>query len=459
LKNQKGITLITLVITIVILIIITGVVTYNGVETVNTSQKTAFISELEMIQAKVNVIYEERKTSTEKVKYYNLIGQDISSVDQIRVNEALGELNKDGFKFFDPNDLKKLDLNNINQEVLINYDTREVVSLNGYKIDGIKYYKLKDIPNYIGYNVEYTNKNTQAPEFTITKTKLNDNEYRLTIKDIVYNSNVNGGTVSYKLHSDTNWVLNGENTNFIITKPGLYDIKFTDKVGNETIKQEFIHEMDYMGKGLLAYYDGENNTGNGHSNNTRIWKDLSGNNKDADLIDFQFDDTSGWIEKAIQLSGNGDKVIFPIQIEAAGTLSVEIVLTNQNNSMLAILSSDKGWGAFNAHIWENGKIYIGCSAYNEGRLEPGDINFSIPLNKPILLTYTYDDKSRIATLYINGKKMSNKTYNIDPIGIQSFYIFTTQKQFNRINFYNQVLTQEEIQNNYEIDKYRFGITE
>lgn len=458
-KNQKGITLITLVITIVILIIVTGIVTYNGLEAVNTSQKTAFISELEMIQAKVNVIYEERKASTEKIEYYNLIGQDIFSIDPARINEALGQTSREGFKFFNSGDLKDLDLDNINQEVLINYDTREVVSLEGFTIDGIKYYKLKDIPNYLGYNVEYTNLNNKDPEFTVLKTKLNDNEYRLTIKNIVYNSNVNGGTLSYKLHGDTNWILNGENTSFIIKKPGLYDIKFTDKAGNETIKQEFVHEMDYMGKGLLAYYDGENNTGNGHSNNTTIWKDLSGNNKDANLIDFKFNDTNGWREKAIQLSGNGDKVIFPVPIEAVGTLSVEIVFTDQNRSMLAILSSDKVWGAFNAHTWENGKIYIGCSADSAGRLEPENINFSIPLNRPILLTYTYDGESRVATLYINGKKIANKTYNVDPIKIENFYIPTTQKQFGRINFYDQVLTQEDIKNNYEIDQYRFGITE
>lgn len=217
-KNQKGITLITLVITIVILIIITGVVTYNGLESVNISQKTAFISELEMIQAKVNVIYEERKASSEKIEYYNSIGQDISSLEDTRVNEALGQTSKDGFRFFNQEDLKKLDLDNINQEVLINYDTREIVSLNGFEIDGVKYYKLKDIPNYTGHNIEYINSNTQVPAFEVEVNKLS-NFWRLTIKNVVYNSNVTSGILSYKLHSSENWIIVGEKTYFEVNNP------------------------------------------------------------------------------------------------------------------------------------------------------------------------------------------------------------------------------------------------
>lgn len=228
-KSQKGITLITLVITIVLLIIITGVVTYNGLESINTAQRTAFISELEMIQAKVNVIYEERKSSPEKIEYYNEIGQDISTLTLDKATEVLGETSKEGFRVFSITELKKLGLDNVNQEVLINYDTREVVSLNGFEIEGTRYYKLKDMPDYTGYNVDYINSNTQVPSFTVTKTKLSENNYRIKLENIVYNSNLIGGTVSYKLHSDTNWILNGENTNFTITKPGLYDIKFTDR--------------------------------------------------------------------------------------------------------------------------------------------------------------------------------------------------------------------------------------
>ncbi|MCI8352471.1 MAG: LamG domain-containing protein [Clostridia bacterium] len=472
-KNQKGITLITLVITIVILIIITGVVTYNGLEAVNTSQKTAFISELEMIQAKVNVIYEERKASTEKIEYYNLIGQDLSNIDQARINEALGQTSKEGFKFFNSGDLKDLDLDNINQEVLINYDTREVVSLNGFEIEGIRYYKLKDIPNYLGYNVEYTNSNNKAPEFTVLKTKLNDNEYRLTIKDIVYNSNVNGGTVSYKLHSDTNWILNGKNTSFIIKKPGLYDIKFTDTAGNSTIVQEWI----YVENGLICHLDGENNTGNGHNGTTTIWKDLTGNGFDANLTGLSNTDASGFTDKALLLDGIDDygtiqnlKLSKYNDITICSTYKVLTLPTDQQN--IAILCSNTS---------SRGRIFFGYGMINKMA-----INFRDPdtwlwetkdsLNlqniNHISATFKAQNNNKFnqifvnTQLYVKDNTIMEDIWNNDDITIgRAFggsYITRhplSNSEINNIMIYNRALTDEEIKINYEIDKYRFGITE
>lgn len=93
-KNEKGITIITLVITIVIMLILAGVVTNSGMQSIDTAKKTAFISEMEMIQAKVNTIYEERKSNTENIEYYNNIGQDISTVDNDKISIALGSSDK-----------------------------------------------------------------------------------------------------------------------------------------------------------------------------------------------------------------------------------------------------------------------------------------------------------------------------------------------------------------------------
>lgn len=276
-KNENGITMVTLVVIIIVMLILAAVVTNSGMKSIETSKKTAFISELEMIQAKVNTIYEERKSSNQSLEYYNNIGQNISTIDNNKVEIALGSSEKSGFRYFNPNDLKQINLDNINQEVLINYDTREVVSLNGFKIDGIIYYKLRDIPNYSGYNVDYKNKNTKAPTFEVEQTKIEDNSYKFTVKDIIYSGNVKGGTVSYKLHNNENWTLNGEKLSFTVTNPGLYDIKFTDKAGNSATVQKWI----YVEEGLQLYLDGENNTRAGHNPKSTVWEDLSNNKNDA----------------------------------------------------------------------------------------------------------------------------------------------------------------------------------
>lgn len=161
LQKESGITLITLVVTIIVLIFLAGIATSSGINTIRGANKTAFISELEMIQAKVNSIYEKINSSSDDAQYYNSIGQPLSVVQTDKLSEVFKDTSQDGFKYYGSADLEKLGLDDIKQEVLINFNTREVISLTGFEIDGVTYYKLKDIPNYTGYNVEYVNKNTR----------------------------------------------------------------------------------------------------------------------------------------------------------------------------------------------------------------------------------------------------------------------------------------------------------
>lgn len=458
-KNQKGITLITLVITIVVMIIIAGVATYSGIESLGSAKATAFIQELEMIQAKVNVIYEKRKTNSEEKEYYDKLGQDITVINEETLSQVLGESSKEGFRYFSKKDLSSIDLDDIKQNVIINYDTCEVVSITGIEIDGVKYYKLKDLPNYNWYNVEHVNKNTEAKDFIVEQTKLSDS-YRITIKDTNGND-IKSGNVSYKLHSDENWLLNGNNMSFIVNEQGIYDIKYTDTTGNETIKKQFVPMADYTTDGIIAYYDAENNMGNGHSDTTNIWKDLTGNKNDAKLNDFNFNEESGWREKAIQLDTENSNISYPVSIPASSSMSVEIVLTEVSYGNIDILDADKGWSSFSAHTYDgDGSFYIGGN-YNsseKNRFTPTDINYKLPLNKPVLLTYTYNANTNVARVYINGEKKAEKVFVTAPEEITSFAT-SGQGQYHRVSIYNKELTQEEITSNCEVDKYRFDIKE
>ncbi len=458
-KNQKGITLITLVITIVVMIIIAGVATYSGIESVKSAQITAFKTELEMIQAKVNVIHEKRKKNDEEKSYYDNLGQDITQLNEETLLQVLGESSKEGFRYFSKENLTSIELDDINQNVIINFDTCEVISTTGIEIDGVRYYKLKTLPNYNWHEVKHVNKNTEAKEITIDQTKLSDS-YRITIKD-ANGKDINTGSLSYKLHNSEDWLLNGNNMSFIVNELGIYDIKYTDTAGNETIKKQFVPMANYTTDGIIAYYDAENNIGTGHSNTTSIWKDLTGNRKDAKLNDIEFNDTSGWREKAIQLDTENSHISYPVPIPTSSSMSVEIVLTQLSYDYMDILYADTSWSSFAAHTWnDDGSFYIGGN-YNsseKNRFIPTDINYKLPLNEPVLLTYTYNANTNVARVYINGEKRAEKVYVTGPEEITSF---TTkgQGQYHRVSIYNKELTQEEITNNYETDKYRFDIKE
>ncbi|MBO5479270.1 MAG: hypothetical protein J6A04_06265 [Clostridia bacterium] len=163
-KKEKGITLVSLAITIIVMIIIAGTVTTTGIESVRNAKRTTFITELEMIQEKVNTIYEKRQLNEENATYYDTLGKDLSLVEQSRLNIVLDGKEKKGYRYFSREDLKQLDLDNITQDVIINFDTRDVASVTGAKIDGKLCYRLTNIPGYQTNEIEYINKNTRSSD-------------------------------------------------------------------------------------------------------------------------------------------------------------------------------------------------------------------------------------------------------------------------------------------------------
>lgn len=59
-KNNKGITLITLIVTVIIMLILASVATYTGLNSIEQSRVVTFVSEMQVAQSRVNYIYEKR---------------------------------------------------------------------------------------------------------------------------------------------------------------------------------------------------------------------------------------------------------------------------------------------------------------------------------------------------------------------------------------------------------------
>lgn len=217
-KQERGITLVSLVITIIVLIIITGIAIFAGTSTIKSAKIAGFMTELELIQEKVNTIYEKRKLNKEDINYYSSLGQNISIIDSSKLADLLNGVSKEGYYYFSKEDLKKIDLDNISQEVIINFETRDVASINGILVEDKMCYRLIDFPSYRGQNVDYTNKNTNALAFEVEVTKLS-NSWQIFIKNIINPNQVYGGTLSYKLHKDEEWIFLDEVNHFEVTKP------------------------------------------------------------------------------------------------------------------------------------------------------------------------------------------------------------------------------------------------
>jgi hypothetical protein len=229
--NQKGITLISLAAIIIVIMIITSVTIYTGFDVIDKSRLTRFNAEMRIIHAKVNEIADQ-KLSQEELENLGQLISTLNSTLQTKIMNALEGQSAVGFIYFNKTNLRNIGIDNIDRDVIINFTTREVVSLNGVKKDGTTIYRAEYL-----YNVDYENANTQAPTYNIQK-KMYGINAKIILTDIEYKGNVGKGTVSYtQLNGlqELGWnTVQGEEIN--ITKSGRYKIRLTDSAGNITDK-------------------------------------------------------------------------------------------------------------------------------------------------------------------------------------------------------------------------------
>ena len=135
LKNNKGITLTALVITIIVLIIVAGVSIYSGTNSIDTAGEQIMLSELEQIKHFVGEAYINYK-KTQNVNY--LVGTKItdeqakSLATSIEVNliSIPDSYNTDEKAYYrlTPSELEKLGVKNSKSTYVVNYLTGEVIN-------------------------------------------------------------------------------------------------------------------------------------------------------------------------------------------------------------------------------------------------------------------------------------------------------------------------------------------
>lgn len=172
-QNNKGITLIALVVTIIVLMILTSITTFYGKETINDSKYYNAISQMKIMQSNVNEKYEEYRyieNDSEKEDFKSDYGKDFSSSDN-RLTTAISAMNdsinnnsnliriklnqKNNYKYFSVEYItEELDIEGITYDFAIDLDTRNVILLDGIERDGITFYSLCQIEDE-QYNVDY----------------------------------------------------------------------------------------------------------------------------------------------------------------------------------------------------------------------------------------------------------------------------------------------------------------
>lgn len=146
--EEKGITLVTLVVTIIVMIIITSVGIYTGTSILKQTSLQNINTNMMLIQAKTKTISEQAKfnkdTSNYKgIKLIEVVGNE--KIDELVSNHIVED--EENYYLLSQNDLNEMELEKIqiSDGYIVNYDTDEIIYVKGFKEKGQTYYKLSEM--------------------------------------------------------------------------------------------------------------------------------------------------------------------------------------------------------------------------------------------------------------------------------------------------------------------------
>ena len=145
-KNNKGITLIIVIMTVILLTILMGLIITSSIDTYYRSKFVNFETNIKLIQKKVDMALEERID-------YETLGQALNDEQKAKLAEIIANDNNnmistedplaETLRYFSSNDIKEdFELSDIRGEFVINFANREVISLDGAEKNDVMYYTI-----------------------------------------------------------------------------------------------------------------------------------------------------------------------------------------------------------------------------------------------------------------------------------------------------------------------------
>ncbi len=293
--NSKGITLISLVITIAVLLILASIATYSGIDVIRQSKLNKFTAEMKVMQTQVNDLYQKytdgRSVTIGGSTYtgddiLNKIGQDLpSNADSVFTSEKSGITEKEGYRYYNQDTIKGLNIDGVEGEFYVNVKNRSVISTEGLEYEGTTYYTLEQLPNGL-YNVDYEDKNTGKPTFDVSIENIGDKN-RIVISNINYNGYVDKWQVKYQKEGQDYWSTS-DDLSFVVSEDGLYKVKIVNGNIESDEKKVMISDGRWNGsvnipnlKGDMepVYWDESNNEVNLEDDNfdSTKWYDYNSN--------------------------------------------------------------------------------------------------------------------------------------------------------------------------------------
>ncbi len=317
--------------------------------------------------------------------------------------------------------------------------------------------------NQIGY-VKILNKKDDVSGIKVVKYE-NDSLYTV--------DNITNGTITkdeVKEHFQKNGKVLTTDIVPIEKNVGKITVYIEDKAGNASIstfdvssslieKSEYTTD-DYIQDGLIAMYDGKNNTGLGHDDTSKVWVDLSGNGYDGTIIgDINWNDDS--------LSFNGTTNAVALTRMDLKDITMEIVLVDEGstNNVTYVANYEKGGYGLSRYS-KNG---LTMEAYINSKVSFIYSKNAFVTNKKYSLSGSYSgNKLKLYELGIlqnqsdlSGSLGMPQNDTVMMIGANpgdknptEYYL---KGKVYSVRIYNRALSDEEVKQNYTVDKVRFGL--
>ena len=244
-KDNKGITLVALIIAVILMLILTSVTTYTGINTYRKMQVTKFVTQMQLIQGKVDELKDSKTIDELKT-----MGDEIPTDKQAIITTAntRGEITSSdisSYRYFSSEKLKQeLDLEDgIDGEIMINFTTREVVSTVGIEYESERYYTQYLLPGgqKLIDNSTQTNRDLAFD--------LNASVDGLNATITINNIQITNATLSYKEQGSsywqniTNYTKKGETYSVLISKSATYDFKLIDNTTGKDNNKSIILKL------------------------------------------------------------------------------------------------------------------------------------------------------------------------------------------------------------------------
>lgn len=265
--------------------------------------------------------------------------------------------------------------------------------------------------------------------------------------------------------TDSNNTAISENTEITIPK--------VIKLNNTTYEIDADGEVYkyYNTNGLVLLLDGINNTRNGHSTTTTTWEDLSGNNNDFTKLDSNSD--ALWSNNSYLGDGTFrtlklDKALLQNSNEATVEVCYDIPKLKNYYWIFSNRTSTNPGNGFQFGVGSATRgisLIPGTNAYPGNNLSTfknvtdlGKRTMAFAINNTSI---TFSDNCEFYTEDIK-EKIIDSLVKRDKYSIGNAYPWRTsydrfEGNIYSIRLYNRKLSEDELKNNYEVDKLRFNM--